>query len=127
MKFYCKSCGSPSEYINHLKPKFCSNCGNSFATVTQRQAQRPSVVAEKSVEQKAQADADDEGLYVPDIDCLNFSYDKSFKSKHQVNIKSLAQIHGGNYKKQQLNRESSNYSLEDFRNEAGKAKRNSSE
>ena len=29
MKMYCSSCGSPTEYSVN-KPKFCSNCGNSF-------------------------------------------------------------------------------------------------
>jgi hypothetical protein len=29
LKIYCSECGSPTEYSLN-KPKFCTNCGNSF-------------------------------------------------------------------------------------------------
>lgn len=31
MKKYCMKCGSPTDF-SIVKPKFCSNCGNSFET-----------------------------------------------------------------------------------------------
>ena len=73
---YCQKCGSGTAY-NMEKPKFCQNCGNSFAG--ESKANKTSKVVKKTAPQRvhnavaAASTIDDEDVSVPDnINKLEF-------------------------------------------------------
>jgi hypothetical protein len=83
LKIYCSECGSPTEY-SLSKPKFCTNCGNSFSGVKKEekvalpvQMQKPTITKAKrpNIEPEDYEDDDTEITEVnemPDIDNLDF-------------------------------------------------------
>lgn len=83
LKIYCSDCGSPTEY-SLSKPKFCTNCGNSFSGVKKEekaalpvQMQKPTITKAKrpNIEPRDYEDDDTEITEVnevPDIDNLDF-------------------------------------------------------
>lgn len=83
LKIYCSECGSPTEY-SLSKPKFCTNCGNSFLGVKKEekvalpvQIQKPTITKAKrpNIEPEDYEDEDTEITEVnevPDIDNLDF-------------------------------------------------------
>jgi predicted nucleic acid-binding Zn-ribbon protein len=122
MKFYCQKCGHPNDSINNSKPNFCSKCGNSFVANASTQVKQQTEARKNIIiEHDNDGDVDDEGLFVPDIDSLKFSYDKSFKNKNKISIESLAKMSGKDYKRQNIEKSDfkNSYSIEDFKNEAG--------
>ena len=71
MNVYCKSCGSPTAY-GSKKPKFCSNCGNSFistakasAQPVKRSAPQKQIIAENAYEDQDSSDSD--SVSIPNI------------------------------------------------------------
>jgi len=85
LKIYCSDCGSPTEYSLN-KPKFCTNCGNSFLGVKKEKVALP-VQMQKPIISKAKRqniepeDYEDDNAEitevneVPDIDNLDFDID----------------------------------------------------
>jgi hypothetical protein len=83
LKIYCSECGSPTEYSLN-KPKFCTNCGNSFFGAKKEekvalpvQMQKPTITKAKrsNIEPEDYEDDDSEITevnQVPDIDGLAF-------------------------------------------------------
>jgi len=83
LKIYCSECGSPTEYSLN-KPKFCTNCGNSFFGAKKEekvalpvQMQNPTITKSKrpNIEPEDYEDDDTEITEVnemPDIDSLSF-------------------------------------------------------
>ena len=83
LKIYCSDCGSPTEYSLN-KPKFCTNCGNSFfgekkqqKTALPVQMQRPTITKAKRANIEPEDYEDDyaevtEVNKIPDIDSLSF-------------------------------------------------------
>jgi hypothetical protein len=83
LKIYCSDCGSPTEYSLN-KPKFCTNCGNSFFGSKKEekvalpvQMQKPTLSKAKrpNIEPEDYEDDDSEITEVnemPDIDNLDF-------------------------------------------------------
>jgi len=83
LKIYCSECGSPTEY-SLSKPKYCTNCGNSFSGVKKEekvalpvQMQKPTITKAKrpNIEPEDYEDDDTEITEVnevPDIDNLDF-------------------------------------------------------
>ena len=83
LKIYCSECGSPTEY-SLSKPKFCTNCGNSFLGVKKEekvalpvQIQKPTITKAKrpNIEPEDYEDDDTEITEVnevPDINNLDF-------------------------------------------------------
>lgn len=47
MNYYCHSCGSKNNYVNGVKPKFCTNCGIALDNTTTKK--------EKPSQEKAQS------------------------------------------------------------------------
>jgi len=85
LKIYCSECGSPTEYSLN-KPKFCTNCGNSFLGAKKEkvalpvQMQKPTLSKAKrpNIEPEDYEDDDTEITEVnevPDIDNLDFDVD----------------------------------------------------
>ena len=68
MNIYCKSCGSPNAY-GSKKPKFCSNCGVSLASL---QAKAAVSAPKKPVAQETNEDDDfqEENINIPNISRL---------------------------------------------------------
>jgi uncharacterized Zn finger protein (UPF0148 family) len=82
LKIYCPECGSPTEYSLN-KPKFCTNCGNSFLGVKKEkvalpvQMQKPTLSKAKRPNIEPEDYEDDyteitEVNKIPDIDSLSF-------------------------------------------------------
>jgi hypothetical protein len=80
LKIYCSECGSPTEYSLN-KPKFCTNCGNSFfgakKVTIPVQMQKPTITKAKrpNIEPEDYEDDDTQITEVnemPDINNLDF-------------------------------------------------------
>ena len=78
LKIYCAECGNPTSYSS-VKPKFCSNCGNSFEKILVNKVlnQKPTITKIKSnisraIEENDIEEDGDEVNRVPnisEIDC----------------------------------------------------------
>lgn len=82
LKIYCSECGAPTEYSLN-KPKFCTNCGNSFFGAKKEEKvvqkvllQKPTITAKRQNIEPLDIDDDEfeteEINHVPDITELNF-------------------------------------------------------
>jgi hypothetical protein len=82
LKIYCSDCGSPSEYSLN-KPKFCTNCGNSFEKnvvnkVLMQKQTISKIQPKKSFEQEVNIDEEDESndnydvKHVPNISNIDY-------------------------------------------------------
>jgi predicted RNA-binding Zn-ribbon protein involved in translation (DUF1610 family) len=78
MNIYCKSCGAATPY-GSKKPKFCSNCGESFISVAKTQAQpaKPQKPQKQVVAQETYDDEDiiDDSPQIPNISRLEADID----------------------------------------------------
>jgi len=91
LKTYCSECGGPTEYSLN-KPKFCSNCGNSFDKKVALQVLKPkrtiSRVQEPTEDDIEDIDEGEEINYVPDIQKID--YELSLPPKNKETIGNLA-------------------------------------
>lgn len=131
LKLYCSECGIPTEYSLN-KPKFCSNCGNSFfgnkkeeKVVQKTLLQKPTLKAKR--ENIEPLDIEDEDYEVtdvnemPDLDGLNFDIQIQPDSKETIgNIVGTSKENGNALRKNRIiNQVSKEEQLEIFKKEAG--------
>ncbi len=65
MKIYCSECGTPHEYASK-KPNFCTNCGYSFAGLSNAQTTQ----FNKKIENQEDFEENESAFNSPDIDQL---------------------------------------------------------
>jgi uncharacterized Zn finger protein (UPF0148 family) len=126
LKIYCSECGSPTEYSLN-KPKFCTNCGNSFLGVRKEKVVLP-VQMQKQTITKAkrtniEPEDDDSEITevneVPDINNLDFDIDvnehKGEKIRNIIGSSNKNDLR----KYRSLEKVDSKKVLEDFAKEGG--------
>lgn len=123
LKIYCSECGSGVEYLSN-KPKFCTNCGNSFnKNILNKKIEakkQPSLEIEEN-ENLHHDDDDASSNSVPDIN--NLEYDISMPQKRKETIGNLVGTHtpGSDLNLPEIERKqvSREEFLENFAKEAG--------
>jgi hypothetical protein len=132
LKLYCPECGNPTSY-SVSKPKFCSNCGNSFekTIINKIQTEKPSfnkIQPSKKVIARNEEDFDDdeddfqEINYVPDIKKLDCDIIES--KKQNLKIKDIIGTadpidNSQRNKTKKLSKTERKKFLEEFQKEAG--------
>ena len=130
LKIYCSECGSPTEYSLN-KPKFCTNCGNSFLGTKKEekaalpvQMQKPTITKAKrpNIEPEDYEDDDSEITEVnevPDINNLDFDIDVNEHKGEKIGNIVGSSNKNDLRKYRSLEKVDSKKVLEDFAKEGG--------
>lgn len=131
LKLYCSECGTPTEYSLN-KPKFCSNCGNSFfgnkreeKVVQKTLLQKPTLKAKRQNVEPQDIDDDDyeitEVNQMPDIEGLDFDIHVQPDHKETIgNIVGTSKEKENSLRKNRIaDQISKEQQLEIFKKEAG--------
>lgn len=135
LKIYCTECGHPTTYSLN-KPKFCSNCGNSFEkiTINKTQPEKPTfakiqphkkIIARNennNFEDNEDFDYDNDVNIVPDLNGLDCEILES--KKQNLKIKDIigtadAREKNKNKNNKKLSKIEKRKFLEEFKREAG--------